>query len=116
VDIGCPFVFVSFKTDYNTQSSVYFYSIHPIPVVDETGKVTGYVDGSQKSVANEVTLALTSNGAPLESPVNKENQNVTKSSQALPHTGEAGLSILSVLGVGLISTLGLTSLKKRRPH
>ncbi|EPU42204.1 hypothetical protein SAG0164_10740, partial [Streptococcus agalactiae MRI Z1-216] len=29
VDIGCPFVFVSFKTDYNTQSSVYFYSIHP---------------------------------------------------------------------------------------
>ncbi|WP_032459627.1 hypothetical protein, partial [Streptococcus agalactiae] len=27
--IGCPFVFVSFKTDYNTQSSVYFYSIHP---------------------------------------------------------------------------------------
>lgn len=88
-----------------------------IPVVDETGKITGYVDGSQKSVANEVTLALTSNGqAPLESPVNKENQNVTKSSQALPHTGEAGLSILSVLGVGLISTLGLTSLKKRRPH
>lgn len=87
-----------------------------IPVVDETGKVTGYVDGSQKSVANEVTLALTSNGAPLESPVNKENQNVTKSSQALPHTGEAGLSILSVLGVGLISTLGFTSLKKRRPH
>lgn len=88
-----------------------------IPVVDETGKITGYVDGSQKSVANEVTLALTSNGqAPLESPVNKENQNVTKSSQALPHSGEAGLSILSVLGVGLISTLGLTSLKKRRPH
>ncbi|HGI3982422.1 TPA: C39 family peptidase [Streptococcus agalactiae] len=87
-----------------------------IPVVDETGKITGYVDGSQKSVANEVTLALTSNGAPLESPVNKENQNVTKSSQALPHTGEAGLSILSVLGVGLISTLGLTSLKKRRTH
>lgn len=88
-----------------------------IPVVDETGKITGYVDGSQKSVANEVTLALTSNGqAPLESPVNKENQNVTKSSQALPHTGEAGLSILSVIGVGLISTLGLTSLKKRRPH
>lgn len=88
-----------------------------MPVVDETGKITGYVDGSQKSVANEVTLALTSNGqAPLESPVNKENQNVTKSSQALPHTGEAGLSILSVLGVGLISTLGLTSLKKRRPH
>ncbi|HGK6951912.1 TPA: C39 family peptidase [Streptococcus agalactiae] len=88
-----------------------------IPVVDETGKITGYVDGSQKSVANEVTLALTSNGqAPLEIPVNKENQNVTKSSQALPHTGEAGLSILSVLGVGLISTLGLTSLKKRRPH
>ncbi|HFU0903747.1 TPA: C39 family peptidase, partial [Streptococcus agalactiae] len=45
-----------------------------IPVVDETGKITGYVDGSQKAVANEVTLALTSNGAPLESPVNKENQ------------------------------------------
>uniref|UniRef100_UPI0003726193 hypothetical protein n=1 Tax=Streptococcus agalactiae TaxID=1311 RepID=UPI0003726193 len=32
VDIGCPFVFVSFKTDYNTQSSVYFYSIHPLSV------------------------------------------------------------------------------------
>ncbi|HHV5886130.1 TPA: C39 family peptidase [Streptococcus agalactiae] len=87
-----------------------------IPVVDETGKITGYVDGSQKSVANEVTLALTSNGAPLESPVNKENQNVTKSSQALPHTGEAGLSLLSIVGAGIISTLGLVSLKKRRTH
>ncbi|WP_227877787.1 helical hairpin domain-containing protein, partial [Streptococcus pyogenes] len=31
VDIGCPFVFVSFKTDCNTQSFVYFYSIHPLP-------------------------------------------------------------------------------------
>ncbi|HFH8288868.1 TPA: C39 family peptidase [Streptococcus agalactiae] len=87
-----------------------------IPVVDETGKITGYVDGSQKAVANEVTLALTSNGTPLESPVNKENQNVTKSSQALPHTGEAGLSLLSIVGAGIISTLGLVSLKKRRTH
>ncbi|HFE2150473.1 TPA: C39 family peptidase [Streptococcus agalactiae] len=87
-----------------------------IPVVDETGKITGYVDGSQKAVANEVTLALTSNGAPLECPVNKENQNVTKSSQALPHTGEAGLSLLSIVGAGIISTLGLVSLKKRRTH
>lgn len=88
-----------------------------IPVVDETGKITGYVDGSQKAVANEVTLALTSNSqAPLESPVNKENQNVTKSSQALPHTGEAGLSLLSIVGAGIISTLGLVSLKKRRTH
>ena len=87
-----------------------------IPVVDETGKITGYVDGSQKAVANEVTLALTSNGAPLESPVNKENQNVTKSSQALPHTGEAGLSLLSIVGAGISSTLGLVSLKKRRTH
>ncbi|HGL8849459.1 TPA: C39 family peptidase [Streptococcus agalactiae] len=87
-----------------------------IPVVDETGKITGYVDGSQKAVANEVTLALTSSGAPLESPVNKENQNVTKSSQALPHTGEAGLSLLSIVGAGIISTLGLVSLKKRRTH
>ncbi|HFE0975434.1 TPA: C39 family peptidase [Streptococcus agalactiae] len=88
-----------------------------IPVVDETCKITGYVDGSQKSVANEVTLALTSKGqAPLESPVNKENQDVTKSSQALPHTGEAGLSLLSIVGAGIISTLGLVSLKKRRTH
>lgn len=88
-----------------------------IPVVDETGKITGYVDGSQKSVANEVTLALTSNGqAPLESPVNKENHDITRLSQALPHTGEAGLSLLSVVGIGLISILGLVSLKKRRTH
>lgn len=88
-----------------------------IPVVDETGKITGYVDGSQKAVANEVTLALTSNSqAPLESPVNKENQNVTKSSQALPHTGEVSLSLLSIVGAGIISTLGLVSLKKRRTH
>lgn len=88
-----------------------------IPVVDETGKITGYVDGSQKAVGNEVTLALTSNGqAPLESPVNKENHVLTKTSQVLPHTGEAGVSLLSVLGAGLISTLGLISLKKRRTH
>lgn len=88
-----------------------------IPVVDETGKITGYVDGSQKAVGNEVTLALTSNGqAPLESPVNKENHDLTKTSQVLPHTGEAGGSLLSVLGAGLISTLGLISLKKRRTH
>ncbi|GAA5395333.1 hypothetical protein SuUB81_11880 [Streptococcus uberis] len=88
-----------------------------IPVVDETGKITGYVDGSQKAVGNEVTLTLTSNGqAPLESPVNKENHDLTKTSQVLPHTGEAGVSLLSVLGAGLISTLGLISLKKRRTH
>ncbi|HEN0360718.1 TPA: C39 family peptidase [Streptococcus agalactiae] len=88
-----------------------------IPVVDETGKITGYVDGSQKAVGNEVTLALTSNGqAPLESPVNKENHDLTKTSQVLPHTGEAGVSLLSVLGAGFISTLGLISLKKRRTH
>ncbi|WP_017768508.1 C39 family peptidase [Streptococcus agalactiae] len=88
-----------------------------IPVVDETGKITGYVDGSQKAVGNEVTLALTSNGqAPLESPVNKGNHDLTKTSQVLPHTGEAGVSLLSVLGAGLISTLGLISLKKRRTH
>ncbi|WP_165737607.1 LPXTG cell wall anchor domain-containing protein [Streptococcus dysgalactiae] len=88
-----------------------------IPVVDETGKITGYVDGSQKAGGNEVTLALTSNGqAPLESPVNKENHALTKTSQVLPHTGEAGVSLLSVLGAGLISTLGLISLKKRRTH
>lgn len=88
-----------------------------IPVVDETGKITGYVDGSQKAVGNEVTLALTSNGqAPLESLVNKENHALTKTSQVLPHTGEAGVSLLSVLGAGLISTLGLISLKKRRTH
>lgn len=88
-----------------------------IPVVDETGKITGYVDGSQKAVGNEVTLALTSNGqASLESPVNKENHDLTKTSQVLPHTGEAGVSLLSVLGAGLISTLGLISLKKRRTH
>lgn len=85
--------------------------------MDETGKITGYVDGSQKAVGNEVTLALTSNGqAPLESPVNKENHDLTKTSQVLPHTGEAGVSLLSVLGAGLISTLGLISLKKRRTH
>ncbi|HFD4764602.1 TPA: hypothetical protein ACF42C_000561, partial [Streptococcus pyogenes] len=32
VDIGCPFVFVSFKTDCNTQSFIYFYSIHPVVI------------------------------------------------------------------------------------
>ncbi|MFS5167654.1 C39 family peptidase [Streptococcus halichoeri] len=80
-----------------------------IPVVDETGKVTGYVDGSKRVLPKENLMATSSKAV---TPV-MESKEIEK---VLPSTGEAGLSLLSVVGTGLISILGIVSLKKRRTH
>ncbi|WP_159550416.1 C39 family peptidase [Streptococcus halichoeri] len=80
-----------------------------IPVVDETGKITGYVDGSKRVLPKENLMATSSKAV---TPV-MESKEIEK---VLPSTGEAGLSLLSVVGTGLISILGIVSLKKRRTH
>ncbi|MGX9845547.1 C39 family peptidase [Streptococcus iniae] len=80
-----------------------------IPVVNETGKITGYVDDSKRALPKESLIATSSKAV---TPV-MESKGIEKS---LPSTGEAGLSLLSVFGAGLISTLGLVGLKKRRTH
>ncbi|WP_203264772.1 C39 family peptidase [Streptococcus uberis] len=88
-----------------------------IPVINEAGKITSYVDGSKKIVTNERNFEPIStykvNG---ESTVNQDGTFVETSTNILPHTGEDGYSILSVLGTSFISLLGLSGLKKRRTH
>ncbi|HEL0600081.1 TPA: LPXTG cell wall anchor domain-containing protein [Streptococcus equi subsp. zooepidemicus] len=68
-------------------------------------------------VTNEYTLYV--NGNPVKS--NKvtthtpeQPQPVTPKASALPSTGEQGVSVLTVLGAGLLSLLGLVGLKKRQ--
>ncbi|AEJ26074.1 LPXTG cell wall anchor domain-containing protein [Streptococcus equi subsp. zooepidemicus] len=68
-------------------------------------------------VANEYTLYV--NGNPVKS--NKVTthtpeppQPVTRKAPALPSTGEQGGSVLTVLGAGLLSLLGLVGLRKRQ--
>ncbi|MGI1768977.1 C39 family peptidase [Streptococcus uberis] len=85
-----------------------------IPVVDETGKITGYVDGSKKTVANETNFNLTSKDkATVESLANQDDNLIKSSTNALPLAGEE-LSILTVLGTSIVSTFALAILKRKR--
>lgn len=85
-----------------------------IPVVDETGKITGYVDGSKKTVANETNFNLTSTDkATVESLANQDDNLITSSTNALPLAGEE-LSILTALGTSIVSTFALAVLKRKR--
>lgn len=85
-----------------------------IPVVDETGKITGYVDGSKKTVANETNFNLTSTDkATVESLANQDDNLIKSSTNALPLAGEE-LSILTVLGTSIVSTFALAVLKRKR--
>ncbi|HGA3161253.1 TPA: C39 family peptidase [Streptococcus agalactiae] len=69
-----------------------------IPVVDETGKITGYVDGSKKAEAKVTTVVLSNS---------HQTKAVDKRIRALPHTGEKGESIWILLGVSIVSLLVL---------
>lgn len=85
-----------------------------IPVVDETGKITGYVDGSKKTVANEANFNLTSTDkATVESLANQDENLIKSSTNALPLAGEE-LSILTALGTSIVSTFALAVLKRKR--
>lgn len=74
-----------------------------IPVIDETGKVTGYVDGTNKLEVKPTAVVLSNS---------IQNKVVTdKSVEAtLPHAGEQG-SLLVMLGIGILSLLGLLNFK-----
>lgn len=85
-----------------------------IPAVDETGKITGYVDGSKKTVANETNFNLTSTDkATVELLANQDGTFVENSTNILPHTGEE-LSILTALGASIVSIFALAILKRKR--
>ncbi|MGI1693468.1 C39 family peptidase [Streptococcus uberis] len=84
-----------------------------IPAVDETGKITGYVDGSKK-ITNETNFNLTSTDkATVESLANQDDNLIKSSTNALPLAGE-GLSILTALGTSIVSTFALVVLKRKR--
>ncbi|MCK1198648.1 C39 family peptidase [Streptococcus uberis] len=83
-----------------------------IPAVDETGKITGYVDGSKK-ITNETNFNLTSTD---KSPANQENKLVSSLTNDLPNTGESSIAPFTAIGAIILSVLGLTSLKKHRTH
>lgn len=85
-----------------------------VAVVDETGKITGYVDGSKKTVANETNFNLTSTDkATVESLANQDDNLIKSSTNALPLAGEE-LSILTALGTSIVSTFALVVLKRKR--
>ncbi|ESR10537.1 LPXTG cell wall anchor domain-containing protein [Streptococcus iniae] len=77
-----------------------------IPVIDETGKVTGYVDGTKKVEAKATAVVLSHNKVSTE--VNEK-----KTEAMLPHAGEQSMSLLTVVGVSIISLLGLSNLKRK---
>ncbi|GAB6707121.1 LPXTG cell wall anchor domain-containing protein [Streptococcus uberis] len=77
-----------------------------IPVVDETGKITGYVDGTKKAEAKATVVVLSNNKVATE--VNEK-----KTEAILPHAGEQSMSLLTVVGVSIISLLGLSNLKRK---
>ncbi|MBA2796710.1 LPXTG cell wall anchor domain-containing protein, partial [Streptococcus porcinus] len=77
-----------------------------IPVVDETGKITGYIDGTQKAEAKATAVVLSNNKVATE--VNEK-----KTEAMLPHAGEQSMSLLTVVGVSIISLLGLSNLKRK---
>ncbi|GAB6757089.1 cell wall anchor protein [Streptococcus uberis] len=84
-----------------------------IPAVDETGKITGYVDGSKK-ITNETNFNLTSTDkATVESLANQDDNLIKSSTNALPLVGEE-LSILTALGTSIVSTFALVVLKRKR--
>ncbi|GAA5350926.1 C39 family peptidase [Streptococcus uberis] len=85
-----------------------------IPVVDETGKITGYVDGSKKTISNEMNFNLISiDKSPVKLSANQDNNFIKPSTSVLPQAGEE-LSILTALGASIVSIFALAILKPKR--
>lgn len=78
-----------------------------VPVVDETGKVTGIINGTPSHQVKASTEARS-----LASTATANRPLVSHSDDALPKTGEASSSI-EMIGVSLISLLGLVGLKRK---
>ncbi|GAA0055432.1 hypothetical protein ScKU66_18480 [Streptococcus canis] len=94
-----------------------------VPVVNEVGHVTDYVSGPTQladgvAVRTEETSSQTMNTSSVSAQpmVKQGHQRVlgtTTSQSSLPQTGEQSLSLLSLLGMTLVSLLGLVSVKKK---
>lgn len=96
--------YTQLKTDYQ---KVVSDGGQMVPVVDETGKVTGIINGTPSHQVKASTEARS-----LASTVTANRPLVSHSDDALPKTGEASSSI-GMIGVSLISLLGLFGLKRK---
>ncbi|WP_247918785.1 C39 family peptidase [Streptococcus vestibularis] len=96
--------YTQLKTDYQ---KVVSDGGQMVPVVDETGKVTGIINGTPSHQVKTSTEARSqASTATANRPL------VSHSDDALPKTGEASSSI-EMIGVSLISLLGLVGLKRK---
>ncbi|HEL1012371.1 TPA: C39 family peptidase [Streptococcus equi subsp. ruminatorum] len=96
--------YTQLKTDYQ---KVVSDGGQMVPVVDETGKVTGIINGTPSHQVKPSTEARS-----LGSTATANRLLVNHSDAALPETGEASSSI-GMIGVSLISLLGLVGLKRK---
>lgn len=96
--------YTQLKTDYQ---KVVSDGGHMVPVVDETGKVTGIINGTPSHQVKTSTEARS-----LASTATANRPLVSHSDEVLPETGEASSS-LGMIGASLISLLGLVSLKRK---
>ncbi|VTT14128.1 C39 family peptidase [Streptococcus dysgalactiae] len=94
-----------------------------VPVVNEVGHVTDYVSGTTQladgvAVRTEETSSKTMNTSlvsvqPMDKQGHQRVLGATTSQSSLPQTGEQSVSLLSLLGMTLVSLLGLVSVKKK---
>lgn len=96
--------YTQLKTDYQ---KVVSGGGQMVPVVDETGKVTGIINGTPSHQVKTSTEASS-----IASTATANRPLVSHSDDALPKTGEASSSI-GMIGVSLISLLGLVGLKRK---
>lgn len=96
--------YTQLKTDYQ---KVVSDGGQVVPVVDETGKVTGIINGTPSHQVKPSTEARS-----LASTATANRPLVNHSDDALPETGEQS-SALGIAGFSLISLLGLVGLKRK---
>lgn len=96
--------YTQLKTDYQ---KVVSDGGQMVPVVDETGKVTGIINGTSSHQVKPSTEARS-----LASTATANRPLVNHSDDALPETGEES-SALGFVGISLISLLGLVGLKRK---
>ncbi|MGM9884586.1 LPXTG cell wall anchor domain-containing protein, partial [Streptococcus hyointestinalis] len=99
---------------------------NPVPVIDENGVVTGYVDGNATKQSNIQTTGVTTtatkktqNGASVQVPVSTNatswaSKSAAGSKQYLPSTNDGDGSVVSIAIGMMLLTLGLAGTKKRK--